>query len=367
MNDILYFQSIKGTLSLVKSLSNLQNSAKKIVYNFNNSNFSGSLYKSTKFSWDSKKKILVINEVEPDNNFLDAIEVKFDISKSVNFGNNGTILSSIKMEYPCPSIESGFYFDEKQWNILVRNILKKKNTLLIGPTGTGKTDIIIKICEKMNIPCRIYDMGAMMDPLTDLLGQHKLKDGNSIFEYSRFVEDIQKPGVILLDELSRAPFGSNNILFPCLDCRRKLPVDIASVNDNREINVHHDCVFIATANIGNEYTGTSELDAALLNRFITIQVDYLNNDAEKTILINKYNISEEQSNIIVKFASSIRSSYLSGKLSKPVSTRETLSCAEMISDGFSIIDSIDYSMCQKFQKFGDNPEYNMVKEILMGY
>lgn len=29
----------------------------------------------------------------------------------------------------------------------------------------------------------------------------------SVFDYAKFTQDIQKPGVILLDELSRAPIG----------------------------------------------------------------------------------------------------------------------------------------------------------------
>ena len=48
-------------------------------------------------------------------------------------------------------------------------------------------------------------MGSMQDPLTDLLGSHRLENGSSVFDYAKFVEDVQKPGVILLDELSRAP------------------------------------------------------------------------------------------------------------------------------------------------------------------
>ena len=77
--------------------------------------------------------------------------------------------------------------------------------LICGKTGTGKTEIIIKICNILGIDCHVYDMGSMQDPLTDLLGSHRLENGSSVFDYAKFVEDVQKPGVILLDELSRAP------------------------------------------------------------------------------------------------------------------------------------------------------------------
>lgn len=364
--NTLYFSVKRGKIELVSNLSELKKIA-NIEYKFDNIGFTEALYSCDDYSWDPKTNKLVIYSVKASNDFDDAINASFDINKSKLSNKKLSFLNELTEKYPCPSIESGFYFEKSKWNFLVRNILKHKNTLLTGPTGTGKTDIVIRICKELNVPCRIYDMGAMMDPLTDLLGQHKLKDGNSVFEYSRFVEDIQKPGVILLDEISRAPFGSNNILFPCLDMRRTLPVDIAGVNDNREIKVHPECVFIATANIGSEYSGTSELDAALLNRFITLQVDYLPSEIEANVIKVNYNIDNDIVYDIVNFANDIRNKYINGVISKPISTRETLACAELISDGFTFEDSIKFSMCEKFQKYGDNPEYNTVIGALMGY
>ncbi len=38
--------------------------------------------------------------------------------------------------------------------------------------------------------------------------------------------------------------------------------------------------FIATANIGNEFTSTRVLDRALVDRFVTIEVDVLNAEQE---------------------------------------------------------------------------------------
>ena len=58
-------------------------------------------------------------------------------------------------------------------------------------------------------------MGSMYDPVSGLLGVHRLqKGGEAGFDYAKFTQDIQKPGVILRDELSRAPVTTINILFP---------------------------------------------------------------------------------------------------------------------------------------------------------
>ena len=111
--------------------------------------------------------------------------------------------------------------------------------MIIGPTGTGKTELVMLACRKLGIECNVYDMGSMYEPISGLLGVHRLKKGGeSVFDYAKFTQDIQKPGVILLDELSRAPVTTNNILFPCLDTRRMLPVEMAGGEDLRAIKVH---------------------------------------------------------------------------------------------------------------------------------
>lgn len=275
-----------------------------------------------------------------------------------------SFLAKIQQEAPCPSIEDGFYVESRTWNYLVRNIKRHVNTMLVGPTGTGKTDIVIRICESLGLECNIYDMGAMQDALTGLLGSHRIENGNSVFDYSKFVEDVQKPGVILLDELSRAPLMTNNILFPCLDGRRTLPVEIADSKSNREIKIHPECTFIATANIGAEYLGTNGLDAALINRFMLLNVDYIPAKFEKKILAVRTGIDEENATSIISIANALRNHYTEGTISKPISTRETIACAELFVDGFSLLDSIMLTFGEKYDR--SNEEYDLVKKIIIG-
>lgn len=290
----------------------------------------------------------------------------FDITKKYNLDTHKeqTILDTIKEKYPYPDISTGFYVEEKNWNYLVRNIMQHKNTMLIGPTGTGKTELIIKICNILGIGCRIYDMGSMQDPLTDLLGSHRLENGSSVFDYAKFVEDVQKPGVILLDELSRAPLMTNNILFPCLDSRRQLPIEIADSHHDRIVKVHPECTFIATANIGSEYSGTNEIDAALLNRFLPLQLDYLPANIEVEILKIRINIDDNSAIEVVSKFNRIRSAYKDSQISKSVSTRELIACGELIHDGFSISESIDFVVCQKYISNNYDDELKTVKKII---
>ena len=333
------------------------------------------VYWSKSYSYDPKTFTFDFYEIkvctEDDYIEMTTEESKFDPKKTYTSEYSEESIVSLKNriqdDYPCPGVDSGFYIEQKRWNVLVRNILKHKNTMLVGPTGTGKTDVIIRICKALNIPCRIYDMGAMMDPLTDLLGSHRLENGSSKFDYAKFVKDVQEPGVILLDELSRAPQMTNNILFPCLDDRRTLPIEIADSNSVREVKVHPECVFIATANIGSEYSGTNDIDAALENRFMMIQVDYLPKTIEAQVLEIRTGCDEKSALKIASIANAIRDRYMEGSLSKTISTRETIACAEFIVDGFSILDAVNFSFCEKFPKYGDNSEYDTVKKLVMGF
>lgn len=176
------------------------------------------VYWSDDFTWDSSKKAFNFNKLveclDDDYTALaNADPIEFDfanmnigvVSNEPKFTKN-SLLSDIIKNTPCPTLdECSFYINAMNWNLIVRNIKRNRNTMLVGPTGTGKTQIVRKICELLGINLSIYDMGSMQDPLTDLLGSHRLENGSSVFDYAKFTRDIQKPGVILLDELSRAP------------------------------------------------------------------------------------------------------------------------------------------------------------------
>ena len=64
-----------------------------------------------------------------------------------------------------------------------------------------------------------------------------------------------------LDELSRAGRDAFNILLPLLDGQGYLPLDEAE--DAAVVHRAPGVSFLATANLGMEYTGTEPLDLAL--------------------------------------------------------------------------------------------------------
>ena len=269
--------------------------------------------------------------------------------------------------YAKPTVDAdGFYVSDKDWNLLIRNICAKVNTMMIGPSGTGKTEIVMLACRKLGLDCSVYDMGSMYDATAGLLGVHRLqKGGESVFDYAKFTQDIQKPGVILLDELSRAPVTTNNLLFPCLDSRRALPVEIAGSAGQRSIPVHPECMFIATANVGAEYTGTMSMDRALVGRFLPMEMNHMPCTEEAKVLQKRCSIKAADAANIVAVAETVRNLFDKQELSCSISTRETLRAGQLVADGWTVMDAMEIVFLPLFEGTNNDGERSVVRKIFM--
>jgi MoxR-like ATPase len=263
--------------------------------------------------------------------------------KPMETGSSGSVggaslKRTIALHYPVPNRdECGFHIDPDIWFLLVRNALRGENTLLVGPTGSGKTEILTHLAKALGKELHIQDMGTVQDAQSALLGVHRINnEGHSAFDYAPFVDHIKSGGIVLLDELNRSPLAANNILFPCLDKRRYLPVDIACDDCDRKIPVNENTVFFATANLGSEYSGTQAIDRALLDRFFPIELDYPQEQDEVQVIMLRTGIEEKSATAIVRVSNEIRKQYKEQELSSAVSVRHTLQAAGLVSDGFEV-------------------------------
>ena len=77
-------------------------------------------------------------------------------TESGNAAIPGTLLAQIKADRKmnAPTIEGeGFHIADKDWYLLVRNIKSKVNTMMVGPSGTGKTELVLLACKKLGLEC----------------------------------------------------------------------------------------------------------------------------------------------------------------------------------------------------------------------
>jgi len=296
---------------------------------------------------------------------------KFITKEEVNEHINTTITVSKKSSYNSSTPPKDFYIDELKWKFLVRNIEKGKNIMMTGPSGCGKTDATFKAAEALGREVMYFNLGATQDPRSTLIGNtHYNKDSGTYFSESSFVSAIQKENaVILLDELSRAHPEAWNILMTVLDpIQRYLRLD--EKDDSPTIKVADGVSFIATANIGMEYTATRVIDRAILDRFALIEMEPLSEENEFTLLKGKFpSIDDKVLNNLCSIVSSIRKEINSDtpRLSTMVSTRNTIEIAELLDDGFSLEDASQLLIYPLFPNDGNDSERVFVKQLIQKY
>ena len=265
-----------------------------------------------------------------------------------------------------------FYIDSLKWKFLVRNIEKGKNILMVGPSGCGKTDATFKAAESISKEVTYFNLGATQDPRSTLIGNTFYnKDSGTYFSESLFVRAIQQENaVILLDELSRAHPEAWNILMTVLDpIQRYLRLD--EKDDSPTIKVAKGVSFIATANIGTEYTSTRVLDRALLDRFTLFEMDILNEDQEYALLEHKFpKVNKDVLLSLSAIIGDIRKEITTNnpKISNMVSTRNTIEIAELLDDGFTIEEAAEVLIYPLFSDEGGNDSERIyIRQIVQKY
>jgi len=261
---------------------------------------------------------------------------------------------------------------ELKWKYLLRSAVRAKNIMMTGPAGSGKTMAAKALVEALNRPFFYFNLGATQDPRASLIGNtHFSKADGTYFNESAFVKAIKTPySVILLDELSRSHPEAWNILMTVLDqTQRYLRLDEAV--DSPIVKVAEGVTFIATANIGNEFTSTRVLDRALVDRFVTIEVDVLNAEQELELLTMLYpDTNVEDLRAIAEIAHHTREQIKSdvGKITTSVSTRTSVEMAGLIYDGFNLIEASEVAIFPLYsQDGGMDSERTYIKQLVQKY
>jgi len=263
-----------------------------------------------------------------------------------------------------------FIISDLKWKYLTRCIDKGKNLMFVGPAGTGKTQIVFKASEALGKQIFYFNLGSTQDVRSALIGNTYFKDG-TYFEESAFVKAIKSPNtVILLDELSRANPEAWNILMPVLDANiRKLRLD-EDVN-SPVVDVADSVTFIATANVGYEYSSTRALDRALVDRFSIVEMDILNKEQEMKLLSIKYpELNAISTEMICDISQRVRDELNrdNAKISSNISTRMLLEIADMLTDDFTLAEIAELIIYPQYPNDGGvDSERIYIRQLIQKY
>ena len=339
----------------VKRTSEITTGARKKAYNGNYllGRFTN---KAGKFYWKKFE-----GEMATPSTHTSSVEVPTDHSEVLNFIHNSYSLKP-----------QGLVMNELKWKYLVRSAVRGKNIMMTGPAGCGKTMAAKALVNSLDRPDYYFNLGATQDPRATLIGNvhYDSKKGTFLSE-SLFVKAIQTPNaVILLDELSRAHPDAWNILMTVLDYgQRYLRLDEQDGQDT--IKVADGVTFVATANIGNEYTSTRVMDKALMDRFTIVEMDVLSDDEELGLLSYMFphvDVSSLEAVAKIAHMTRVNSKSDEAKITYGISTRTSVEIAGLLFDGFSLQDAAEVTIYPQYSDDGGvDSERTFVKQIVQKF
>lgn len=208
------------------------------------------------------------------------------------------------------------------------------NLLFIGPSGSGKTDGARYLAALVGLPFTKVDAASMTDPEA-WFGTREIvvQDGVAVTNYrpSAFVEAIQKPGLTLIDEVTRVRDEHRNVLLPLIDATRSVMNPLTG-----EVIYRHPQNFIVMAgNVGLHFTGTNAIDPAFMTRALTVEFDYIDAETETRIVREASGCDVDSATVFVRFANETRAKAKIDDQFIPISTRECIEAGRLVADGLT--------------------------------
>jgi nitric oxide reductase NorQ protein len=190
------------------------------------------------------------------------------------------------------------------------------NILLDGPQGCGKTTLARSVARDLGMEFVFFNCGAVVEA-TDFLASVQVRSNDSGQPVMDFVKteillaleqalaNRARRYLIFLDELNRCQESARNALMPALDATRRIFNPVT----NLFLEIPDNVQFIAAVNRGNEFSGTFGIDAAQLDRFAPLQMDYLPAAEEVKLLRERHpEVSKAVIELLVSLACTIRRS-----------------------------------------------------------
>lgn len=228
---------------------------------------------------------------------------------------------------PGTAVNQDYWFDPAMLKKLLRWVYgesARRNLMLIGDAGVGKSSVVVEIAGRLNIP--VYQIACSgKTRFQHLVGSRELVGGETKWVDGPLTRAMREGGILLMDEVTRMDAGEQMNLAAVLDERSTL-----TVPDTGEVVKPHPRFRVAaTGNSGGfgddsgAYVGEKPSSFAFLDRFQKIRINPMP-EAEETRLLKKVSgLPDEIIALMIRLANEVRKNFVGagGGLSVTVSPR----------------------------------------------
>lgn len=214
----------------------------------------------------------------------------------------------------------------------------RKNLLLIGEPGVGKTSVILEVCARLRVPVFALSCSGRTR-FAHMIGGYEFVGGETRWRDGPLVRAMRSGGVFLANEVTRLDAGEQMNLAEALDGSATVTIP----DTGEVVRAQHGFRFVATGNTAGHgddsgaYPGEKAASVAFIDRFQKIAVEHLPHDEEKALVMTT-GVPEQVAEKMVKMANEIRSQFIGrgGQFRTIFSTRSLMIWAKE-AQGYALI------------------------------
>ena len=273
------------------------------------------------------------------DNYLQKLNINENLKKEINLYRESYPVSK-ELLYRIPKPDNLYYGDEI-WNQAVTALLCGENILLVGHKATGKNIFAENLAAAFGRPKWDISFHVNMDAAS-LIGMDTFRNGEVTFRPGPVYSAAKSGGFAILDEINMAKSEAMAVLHATLDFRRT--IDVPGYD---RIDLHPATRFIATMNYG--YSGTKELNEALVSRFAVIKMPMISKDNLIKLIQDKFKTISEQAaeefaNVFLDLQKKCENSEIS---SKALDIRGLLDSIALMEKGLEVHTALDMGITNK--------------------
>jgi nitric oxide reductase NorQ protein len=245
------------------------------------------------------------------------------------------------------------------WDDVLISIVLKKPVLLKGPSGSGKTKLAQTISHYFQQPMQSINCSVDLDA-ESLLGFKTIisSDGETVIEFVEgpVIQAMKKGHILYIDEINMARPETLPILHSVLDHRRMLTNPFTG----EVIFAHEDFTVISAINEG--YVGTSPMNEALKNRFVSFTVPYLTGEQLELVMKESHpNASDQLVGTFLHISNDLKKQVMNGLLSDEAASVRSLLDAMGLAEHIPVKRAVQYAIAEKLD---DTIERRLVMELV---